>query len=93
MSRIVKYLVRWKEFTVEYNSWERKEDLENTKEVVTEFEGRLNTKVRKQEKLEITKERYFKRGKLLRKYTAKILYRWDDRKFEEEYLRKLERDW
>ena len=27
------------------------------------------------------------------KYTAKILYRWDKRKFENEYLRKLERNW
>ena len=26
------------------------------------------------------------------KYTAKILYRWDKRKFENEYLRKLERN-
>jgi len=24
---------------------------------------------------------------------AKMLYEWDDRKFEEEYLRKLERNW
>jgi len=24
---------------------------------------------------------------------AKMLYGWDDRKFEEEYLRKLERNW
>ena len=27
------------------------------------------------------------------KYTAKVLYGWDDKKFEEEYLRKLERNW
>jgi len=40
----------------------------------------------------MAKERDFRRGELLRKYTAKILYKWDDRKFEEEYLRKLERD-
>ena len=93
VSKVVKYLVRWKKFTVEYDSWERKENLENTKEVVTEFEGRLNTEVRKQEKLEITKERYFKKEELLEKYTAKILYRWDNRKFKEEYLRKLERNW
>ena len=26
------------------------------------------------------------------KYTAKMLYGWDDRKFEEEYLNKLERN-
>jgi len=24
---------------------------------------------------------------------AKILYEWDDEKFEEEYLRKLEKNW
>ena len=27
------------------------------------------------------------------KYTAKLLYRWDDRKFEKEHLRKLKRNW
>ena len=27
------------------------------------------------------------------KYTAKLLYGWDDQKFEEEYLTKLERNW
>ncbi len=30
----------------ENNIWERKEDLENTKKVVAEFEGRMNTEVR-----------------------------------------------
>ena len=30
---------------------------------------------------------------LLEKYTVKLLYGWDDRKFEEEYLTKLERNW
>ena len=27
------------------------------------------------------------------KYTAKLLYRWDDKKFEKEYLKKLEKNW
>jgi len=27
------------------------------------------------------------------KYTAKLLYGWDDKKFENEYLRKLEKNW
>ena len=31
----------------EHNSQEREEDLENTKEVVAEFEERMNTEVRK----------------------------------------------
>jgi len=30
---------------------------------------------------------------LLGKYMAKLLYRWDDQKFEEEYLNKLEKNW
>ena len=27
------------------------------------------------------------------KYTAKVLYGWDDKKFKEEYLNKLEGNW
>jgi len=30
---------------------------------------------------------------LSEKYMAKLLYSWEDEKFEEEYLRKLERNW
>jgi len=30
----------------EYDTWEKEEDLENAKEVVAEFEGRLNAEVR-----------------------------------------------
>ena len=37
----------------EYDSQEKEEDLENAKIVVAEFEGRINTEVRKQERLEI----------------------------------------
>ncbi len=39
----------------------------------------------------MAEEKDFRRKELLGKYIAKMLYRWDDRKFEEEYLRKLER--
>ena len=46
----MKYLVQWKGFTAEYNSWEKEEDLENARELVTEFEGRIDVEVRKQEK-------------------------------------------
>ena len=58
-----------------------------------EFEGRMNAKVRKQEKLDMIEEKDFRRGELLGKYTAKMLYGWDNGKFEEENLRKLERNW
>jgi len=41
----------------------------------------------------MVEEEDFKRGELLEKYIAKILYRWNDGKFEDEYLKKLERNW
>ena len=37
---------------MEYNSWKREEDLENVKEVVAEFKGRVNAEVRKQERID-----------------------------------------
>jgi len=46
VKEVVKYLVWWKGFIVEHDMWEREEDLENVKEVVAEFEERLNTEVR-----------------------------------------------
>jgi len=49
----------------EYNSWEKKEDLENTKEVVAEFKERVNAKVRQQEKLDIAEKRNFRRREIL----------------------------
>jgi len=55
-----------------------------------EFEGRMNAKVRKQEKLDVMKKKDFRRGELPGKYMAKMLYGWDDGEFEEEYLRNLE---
>ena len=67
-------MVQWKRFIVEYDSWKREEDLENAKEIVVKFEGRINAEVRRQEKLDITEERDFRRGKLLEKYMTKMLY-------------------
>jgi len=87
----VKYLVQWKRFTAKHNIWEREKYLENIKDIVVEFEGRLNTEVRRQEKLNTVEERDFRKGVLPEKYTVKM-YRWDDGKFEDEYLRKLERN-
>jgi len=55
-----------------------------------EFEGRMNVEVRKQEKLDMVEEKDFRRGELPEKYTVKMLY---NKKFEKEYLRKLERNW
>jgi len=77
---------------VEYDSWKKEENLENTKELVTEFEEKINTEVRRQKKLDLAEEKNFRRVELPGKYTVKMLYEWDDGKFENEYLKKLERN-
>ena len=78
---------------MEHDTWEREENLENARKIVEEFKGRMNVEVRRQEKLDIVEERDFRRGELLGKYMAKMLYGWNDGKFEKEYLKKLERNW
>ena len=35
----------------------------------------------------------FKRSELLGKYTERILFGWNDKKFEDKYLKKLEKNW
>ena len=38
------------------------------------------------------KEKDFRKRKLLRKFIVKMLYRWDDGKFKNEYLKRLKRN-
>ena len=82
-----------KKFIAEHDSQKKEKDLENIKEVVAEFERRLNVEVRQQKKLDIVEDRNFRRGELLEKYMMKMLYSWNNKKFEEKYLKKLERNW
>ena len=61
----------------------------NAKELVEEFEreyGEEAQRIKEEDKV-------FKRGELPRKYTAKLLYGWNNGKFEKKYLKKLERNW
>ena len=90
---VEKYLVQWKGFIAEGDTWERKENLKNVKEALKEFKERMSAEVRKQERIDLAKERDFRREELPGKFTVKMLYRWNDGKFEEEYLKKLERNW
>ena len=57
------------------------------------FKRRMNAEVRRQEKIEMAEERDFRKGDLPGRFTVKILSGWDNRKFEEEYLKKLEKIW
>ena len=42
----MKYLVYWKRFTAENDIWEKKENLENTKELVNRFQRRTKSEVK-----------------------------------------------
>ena len=74
--------------------------MKNAREKIEEFEkGRFEEEIQrirvekgKRMKLNLEVEK-FKREELLGRYTAKLLYGWDNKKFEEEYLKKLEKNW
>jgi len=82
------------------NIWEGLENLKNAMKKVEEFEkGRFEEKIRrirmkKGKEMRLNPEaKEFKRGELPGRYMAKLLYGWDDEKFDEEYLKKLQRNW
>ena len=95
-----KYLVKWKGYTAEGNTWEGLENLKNAGGKIEEFERgkfeeeiwRIRMKKGKEMRLNPEAEE-FKRGELPGRYTAKLFYRWDDKKFDEEYLKKLQKNW
>ena len=85
---VVKYLIQWKGFMAEGDTWERRENLKNAEELIKQLK-QGGVEVRRQE----GEEEKYRRMELLGKYMAKLLYGWDDQKFEEEYLNKLEKNW
>jgi len=54
---VEKYLVCWKGFTMEHDSWERREDLGNTKAILEDFEERMEVEIRRQEMLDRAEKR------------------------------------
>ena len=46
----------------------------------------MSVEAQRQEKLDTTEERDFRKEMLLGKYTAKVLYRWDNGKFKANFL-------
>jgi len=87
-----KYLVRWKGFTVESDTWKGRENLENAKEAIEEFEKEYWQNIKDVARQEC-EETTFKRGELPGKSMAKMLYGWSDRQYDQEYWGRLERNW
>jgi len=68
----------------ESDTWEEKENLENTKEAVEEFEKeywRDMEEVNWQEREEET----FRRGELPKRFTARKLFGWSNKQYDQEY--------
>ena len=88
MKGVEKYLIWQKGFTAERDTWERRENLKNAEELIEEFEWG-EVVVRQQ----VGEDEEYRRMELPGKFTAKVLYGWNDQRFEEEYLNKLEKNW
>ena len=61
--------------------------------MLEDFEERMEVEIRKQEKLDRAEEQDFRREELPEKFMVRMLYGWNNGKFKEEYLKKLERNW
>ena len=78
------YLVRWKGYTAEEDTWEKEANLGNAKEAVEEYKKEYGREGRRVEE---------EHREMPGRFTAKMLYGWDNRKFDREYLKKLEKNW
>jgi len=88
-----KFLVQWKGYTAEADTWESRENLENARELVEEFEreyGEEAEELRQQELEEEEKE--FSR-ELPKEFTAKLLYGWGRKRYEREKEKRWDENW
>ena len=77
---------------VESDTWKGKENLGNAKEAIEEFKKEYRQdmeNIRKQKREKGT----FRREELPGKFTAKKLFGWMDKRYDQEYWERLERNW
>jgi len=89
-----KFLVRWKGFMAEGDTWESRENLKNAGDLLKELKeeySRDEREVRQQEKVQDDKGYY--RGGFPGRYTARRLFGWSDGEYNRQYWQRLERNW
>jgi len=77
---------------VESNTWEGRENLKNTKEAIKEFKKEYR-KDMEDVAWQERKEETFQQEELPGRFTARTLYGWSDKQYDQEYWRRLERNW
>jgi len=74
----------------EEDTWEKEENLGNAREAVEDYEKEYEKTARRIREKE---DGAYSRSELPGRYTAKMLYGWDNGRFEKEYLEKLKKNW
>jgi len=69
-----KFLVRWKEYMVEGDTWENRENLGNAKELIEEFKREYGEEAEELRRQELEEEEKEFSKELPREFTAKLLY-------------------
>lgn len=84
------YLVQQRGYIAKEDTWEPRENLGNMQELIEEFEEQYGEGVRQTKKMNMRENQ---ETQLPGRYIAKVLYRWDNKKFDREYWEQLERNW
>ena len=75
---------------MEGDTWKKAENLGNVQEALRDYKRGYKETARKIREEEAGT---YSRNELPGRYMAKLPYGWDDRRFEREYLERLERSW
>jgi len=73
--------------------WESRENLENAKELVEEFEREYGEEAEKLRRQELEEEEKEFSCELPREFTAKLLYGWGRRRYEREREKRWDENW
>jgi len=80
-----KFLVWWKGYTVEDDTWESRENLGNTKKLVEEFEREYGKEVKELRQQELEEEE--------KKFSWELLYGWRRKRYERKKEKRWDKNW
>ena len=76
----------------ESDTWEGRENLKNVQEAIKEFEKEYRRDIEDVARQE-HKERTFQQKELPGRFTARKLYGWSDKRYDQEYWGRMEKNW